>query len=68
MKKKILILLIVLIMFLCIFNIYINSIFKSNIPVLAYHDVLENPIEETDINIENFEKQMQYLYKHNYYL
>ena len=66
MKKKFLILLIVVIIFLGIFNIYINSTFKSNIPVLAYHDVLENPIEETDISIDDFEKQMKYLYKHNY--
>lgn len=45
---------------------YITILFNQNIPILAYHDVLENPVEETDVSIEAFEKQMKYLYKHHY--
>lgn len=66
MKKVLFILLLITIMFCLGFVIYTNIIFNDNIPILAYHDVIENPVNDTDISIENFEKQMKYLYNHNY--
>lgn len=66
MRKLIFIITILLIVFISSILIYINISFNSNIPVLAYHAVIENPINDTDISIKNFEKQMKYLSKNNY--
>lgn len=66
MKKKLIIFCILLIIIILSIFIYINLSFNPNIPVLAYHDVLKNPTNETDVDIDNFKKQMKYLYKHNY--
>lgn len=66
MKKWMVILGIALGIIIIGFIFYEQWIFKNNLPVLAYHDVLENPIEDTDISVKNFEKQMKYLYEHNY--
>lgn len=65
MKKKIIFLSLILTILIGIL-IYNNLIYENNVPILAYHDVLENPISETDISIKNFEKQMRFLYKNNY--
>lgn len=67
MKKKILIIIIsvLVVLFFGILS-YFNIIFSSNIPILAYHDVLDNPLNDTDISYEKFEKQMEFLKKHNY--
>lgn len=61
--KKIIILVSIIITLLFSYLIYI---YINNVPILAYHAVLENPINETDVSIENFEKQMNYIAKHNY--
>ncbi len=67
MKKKLIILTIILIgISITTFIIYTNTIYNQNIPVLAYHDVVKNPENETDISIENFEQQMNYLKQHHY--
>lgn len=47
-------------------KVYEKMIFSKYIPVLAYHDVINHPTEETDVSIESFEKQIQYLKKHHY--
>lgn len=46
--------------------LYIHNSFKNNIPVLAYHSVIEEPTIDTDLNIDKFKEQMKFLYKHNY--
>jgi len=46
--------------------VFINNSFEKAVPVLAYHDVLENPEADTDISIDKFEKQIKYLHDHNY--
>lgn len=46
--------------------IFINNSFEKAIPVLAYHDVLESPEADTDVSIENFEKQIKYLSDNGY--
>lgn len=66
MKKIILILGIFFLFLGLVFFLYEKIIFTNHIPILAYHDVLENPVEETDISIKNFEAQMDYLAKHHY--
>lgn len=66
MKKTIIYIIVLFLILLVIKTIYTNIIFKENMPVLAYHDVVKNPINETDMNIKQFEKQMKYLYNHNY--
>lgn len=66
MKKTYTIGISVLIILILSFCIYTCIIFKNNMPVLAYHDVLENPTEETDISIEKFDRQMKFLKTHNY--
>ncbi len=65
MPKKIIIL-IVLLIFILISYISYQYMWNNYIPVLAYHSVLENPTEETDVSLKNFEKQMAYLSKHHY--
>lgn len=63
--KKIVLILFFGFLFLCLgIFIYQKIVFSNHIPVLAYHDVLDNPTEETDIGIENFEQQMKYISKH----
>ena len=70
MKKKLNIFLLVLFIFVAIcivsYNVFIKKSFDNAIPILAYHDVLENPKFDTDISIKNFEKQMKYLYDNGY--
>ncbi len=66
MKKRIIILGILFFLFDIVLFLYEKIIFINNVPILAYHDVLENPIKETDISITNFEAQMAYLAKHHY--
>ncbi len=66
MKKFLIILILILSLVIIETLMYIKLSFESSIPILAYHDVIENPINETDVSIANFEKQMKYLYKHNY--
>jgi len=61
--KKVIYLILVLVL---IYFGYEYYIYDNYIPVLAYHNVVENPINETDISVENFKSQMEYLYKHNY--
>ena len=65
-KSFFMIFLIIVLILVISFIIYKNIIFKNNIPILAYHDVIEDPLNETDISIEDFERQMEYLYSHNY--
>lgn len=64
--KKIYFLLIVLILFLLCLKAYETIIFKENLPVLAYHDVVDAPIEETDCSIKNFTLQMKYIKEKKY--
>ena len=64
MKKLFLVLILFFIFLFFVFSIYQHLIFLENLPILAYHDVNENPTEETDISIKNFEKQMKYISKH----
>lgn len=66
MKKILLIIFTIIVSLFLFINIYIYNSFNNNIPILAYHDVLKNPVYDTDVSIENFENQMEYLYKHNY--
>lgn len=47
-----------------VFILYEHVLFLENIPVLAYHDVSASPTEETDIKVEDFERQMKYISKH----
>lgn len=63
--KKVIIILAILILFIFLgFIVYSHMIFKNNLPILAYHDVLEKPLKETDISLKNFESQMKYVSKH----
>ena len=65
--KKILLIIISIIILLIIgIIIFINQSFNNNIPVLAYHVVTDNPKDDMEVSIENFEYQMKYLAKHNY--
>ncbi len=66
MKKIIVVLGILFFLFGCGLFLYEKIVFTNNIPILAYHNVLENPLEETDISRKNFEAQMAYLAKHHY--
>lgn len=66
MKKIIVVLGILFFLFGSGLFLYEKIVFINSIPILAYHDVLENPLEETDMSIENFEAQMAYLAKHHY--
>lgn len=61
MKKRIFICSIVLGLFLSLI-IYYHLQFNYAIPVLAYHDVVIDPINETDVSVKNFEKQMKLLH------
>lgn len=68
-KKKFKILVIIFLIILLLFLIgclLISKSFDKAIPVLAYHDVLENPTADTDISIDKFERQMKYLHDHGY--
>lgn len=65
--KKILIILCILAIFLIgSIVIYIHQSFKNNIPVLAYHSVIEEPTADTDLSIDKFKSQMKFLSNHNY--
>ena len=42
-------------------KIYETLVFKENLPVLAYHDIVDTPIEETDCSLKDFTLQMKYV-------
>jgi len=65
--KKILLITFFLILILIIgIIIFIKTSFNNNIPILAYHAVVENPQNDMEVSIENFEYQMKYLSDNNY--
>ena len=66
MKKLIVILGILFLILVIGLFLYEKIVFANNIPILAYHDVVDTPLEETDMSIKNFEDQMAYLAKHHY--
>jgi len=69
--KKILITLItiIMIMFTCLL-IYLNFIQEDKVVILTYHDVVDkiedDPETTVNISLEKFEKQIKWLYNHNY--
>lgn len=65
MKKKI-VLLVLIFIILVGTTIYNKIIFENNIPILAYHDVVEDAKADTDIDVKEFDKQMKFLHKNNY--
>jgi len=65
-KKAFVILILLIIILIIGIFIFIKISFKNGIPVLAYHDVLKNPVNDTDISIDKFEKQMKYLHDNDY--
>lgn len=66
MKKSFLILLIFFLILSLSYFLYTHFIFKNALPVLAYHNIIENPTEEIDVSIKDFEAQMKYLSKMGY--
>lgn len=66
MKKIIILLLSLFIILLIGLSFYHHTIYKENIPILAYHDISEKPLNETDVSLKNFEKQMKYLKTKNF--
>ena len=69
MKKRVTIMLMVLLILgLGIFGLYkmVDHFYDENIPILAYHGINDDPQDDMEVTSENFEKQMKFLYKHNF--
>ena len=67
MKKKLIyIIASVIVLMLMAFIIYRIYVVNTGVPILAYHSVLDNPSNDTDISIRKFTKQMEYIAKNKY--
>ncbi len=69
MKKRInLILIVIIVMFFVYIGVreIILGFYNQNIPVLAYHVISDKPKNDLEVSTKNFEKQMKFLYDHNF--
>ncbi len=67
MKKKLIYIIdSVIVLMLMAFIIYRIYVVNTGVPILAYHSVLDNPSNDTDISIRKFTKQMEYIAKNKY--
>ena len=44
----------------------LDHFYDDNIPILAYHEISDHPKSDMEVTPENFEKQMKFLYNHNF--